>query len=638
MDLSNNNLRSIPQLLQIQQYANIVSLNLSSNRISFVARDTFGHMSKLKTLDLSNNSIKSLSDIEAGVLFTGNTKLQTLNLSGNALTDLGDGYDQILYSESLQHLDASRCSITHLQGAIVLQGLPKLLRLDLSQNALTRIDGLSSASLQLLDLSACNLQFLRYDTFERLPNLKEVRLAGNRHLTDQILRPASASVVRLDASHCSIRTNYASDLPESQAVRLKGNLLAELTAGAFRNNSKLETLDLSDNRIRHVHELAFVGATSLRLVDLSGNRIATLAPNTFSHSAYLHAVYAARNSFSVLPPLNSSSLLTLDLSGCHIGDVAENALLLLPSLHALNVSHNRLGRLTLARFGSPCLQILDVSYCRLTAVDGPGPPNVTRLRQLDLSGNKLVYLGWAALADSRLERIWLAENPWICDCQDQSFHELWRYLSAEPSKLRLEDRPRCQYPQNVTGEPWQEACRARWLGEPRKSKDLVVLVIIVTVLLVSGAVACVVAVKESWRVRQSQRATPEERERQRLNEGDDAETETSPDRGNDASRESMRKLTQLPSYDEALLLPKPKPSTTSSDEAAPSSKLRQTVIRLELSKKRQSATQTEESIDTLMREMAEQEAEENPDSARRPSFHEMQYANVKPLPVQCTEL
>lgn len=641
LDLSNNNFLAIPQPLLVQ-YTELVSLNLSSNHIPFIARNTFGRMGKLKTLDLSDNLIKSLSDIEAGILFTGNTKLQTLNLSGNGVADLGDGYDQILYSESLLQLDVSRCSITHLQGPVVLQGLPRLLRLDLSKNALTRIDGLASASLQLLDLSECNLQFLRRDSFDRLPNLKEVRLSGNCHLTDQYLRPASTSVIHVDVSHCAIRTNYASELTQSETVLLKGNLLDELPAGAFQNNSKLETLDLSDNRIRHVHLLAFAGANSLRWVDLSGNRVTELATNTFSQCPRLRHLYANANWFAAVPLLNSSSLLVFDVSESRVRDMTESTLTLLPALHTLNISHNHLDHLPAWQLGSLSLQVLDVSYCRLTSVDESSLGHLMRLREIDLRGNRLVRLRSNAFANSQLEYISLAENPWICDCQDHSFHQLWLYLVTEPSKLKHGGSPRCQHPENVTDQPWSDACHSQWSIEPRKSKDLIVLIVIVTVLLVSGIVACVVAAKESWRVRRSRRAADCAPESQRLNCDEDS-TGTA-DRN--AICESTRKLAQLPSYDEALLLAKPTPSSgsasaSSGDTAAtPASKLRQSVIRLEMSKKRQSATQTEETIDALLREMAGQEAEQAPGCSPTHSFHEerREYQNVKLLPVQCTEL
>lgn len=599
-------------------------------------------MSKLKTLDLSNNLIKSLSDLEAGILFTGNTKLKTLILSGNGIADLGDGYDQILYSESLLHLDVSRCSITHLQGPVVLQGLPRLLRLDLSKNALTRIDGLASVSLQLLDLSECKLQFLRRDTFDRLPNLKEVRLSSNHHLTDQHLRPTSASIVRVDASYCAIRTNYASELAESETVLLKGNLLDELPAGTFQNNSKLETLDLSDNRIQHVHQLAFAGANSLRWVDLSGNRIAVLTTNTFSQCPRLRHLYANANWFATVPLLNSSSLLTLDVSECRVHDVAESTLALLPALQTLNISHNRLDRLPARRLSSLSLQVLDLSYCQLTGVDESGLAQLTHLHEIDLRGNRIVRLKSVVFASNQIEHISLAENPWICDCQDHSFHQLWLYLTTEPSKLKYGGSPRCQYPDNVTDQPWPDACHSQWSVEPRKSKDLIVLIVIVTVLLVSGIVACVVAAKESWKVRRSQRAADGSPESQRLN-SNEGSTGTADE---NAIYESTRKLAQLPSYDEALLLAKPTPSSGSTSAssgdtvATPASKLRQSVIRLEMSKKRQSATQTEETIDALLKEMARQEAEQSPGRSPTPSFHEerREYQNIKLLPVQCTEL
>lgn len=623
LDLSVNHLRKIPEILS--QYTEIVSLNLSFNKIDSLPAHIFSRMWRMKTLDLSNNLIKRLSDIEAGSLFAGNTKLQTLNLSKNALTDLGDGYDQILYSDSLLFLDVSDCSILHVQGAIVLQGLRKLTHLNLSKNSITRIDGLTSDSLIFLDVSGCKIQFFRSDSFERLTRLKVLHGFGNRHLSDQYWKPSSKSISYIDVSYCSIDSNYASDLAQSETVILKGNLLREIPAKAFQNNSKLEFLDLSENKITYIDEFAFYGIESLRYLDLSGNLITNLDENTFIFTSTLINLNLSHNSFQTIKTLKIPTLQNLDISNCRINGIDSKTLVHLSALRALNISYNSLQTLP-ENWTSYSLQELDVSFCRITMINELNFHSLTSLKQLDLSGNRLVQVKNNTFSKNKLIRISLTNNPWRCDCTDENFHTFWKYLTID-SKVEKVNSLLCLFPDNVTGKSWDIACYREWTTTP-KSKDIIVLIIIVLVLLISGIVACVVAVKEKHRINESERSTNGSPELQNI-----IHAETITAHNENTIRESIRKFTQLPSYDEALLLPKRQLISSNDTE----SNISHSNDHLEKSKKRQSATQTDESITALLEEIAAEE-QNIYSNIRRRSIQEMEYINIKPLTLQCTEL
>ena len=197
LDLSRNELTQLPQTL-FSFFENIIVLNLSFNKISFIHNYAFIRASNLEILDLSNNLISSLSEISS---FIGSlNKLKILRLSGNPLKNLGETDDQILYSDSLLQLDVSRCQINHVQGALVFRSLVNLISVNLSENLLTRIEGIFSNSLELLDLSENEIQFLRPDSFDNLRRLQELRIFNNERLTDQYTRVSSLSLSHLDAS------------------------------------------------------------------------------------------------------------------------------------------------------------------------------------------------------------------------------------------------------------------------------------------------------------------------------------------------------------------------------------------------------------------------------------------------------
>lgn len=611
----------------LTQYTDIINLNLSRNELSSISRSTFIRMWKLQSLDLSGNKIASLWDIEAGSVFAGNAKLQFLNLAWNPLNDLGDEYDRILYSESLISLDVSHCSISHIQAPLVLQALPKLAKLNLSSNPLSRLDGLLSDSLQYLDLSNCNLQFLRFDSFVGTSKLKELRCSFNTHLSDQLFRPISKTMVNLDASYCAVATNYASELAEARSVTLKGNQIKEIVAYAFQNNTKLEILDLSENLIRTLNELAFYGAESLRFVDLSDNAIVAIDENTFTFAPFLLTLNLSRNPLKTLNHFKGSTVQVLDVSKCDLRRIDAQAIIHMPSLQALNVSYNSLEYLP-ENLTSYSLQSLDLSFCRITALNYFTFYRLPLLADINLDGNRLVYLKnntFSAL--SKLDSLSLDNNPWRCDCTDDNFKKLSKNLESITKLSPL----LCLYPENVTGQLWHDACANSWNSSHRRSKDIIILSVIVIVLLISGMVACFVAVKEGLNVRANRRLEREQ-ELQR-NAGTDSRRDSY---GNDEIRESVRKFTQLPSYDEALLLPKP-PSSSSFDIATNNTPL---MDRNEKIKKRQSATQTEETIEALLQEIeANEQAKESPQIVRRSSLQEIEYIQIRPpLSLQCTEL
>ena len=67
-------------------------------------------------------------------------------------------------------------------GSTFLDGFPNLKTLSLAGNSLSIQEPLSK-TLTWLNLSDCDLNYLNSDTFEGLPNLEELIMKNNRHLT-----------------------------------------------------------------------------------------------------------------------------------------------------------------------------------------------------------------------------------------------------------------------------------------------------------------------------------------------------------------------------------------------------------------------------------------------------------------------
>lgn len=117
--------------------------------------------------------------------------------------------------------------------------------------------------------------------------------------------------------------------------------------------------------------------------------------------------------------------------------------------------------------------------------------------------------------------------------------------------------PHCLTPDNVTGMPWQVACRNTLAYGRDNRKNFSMAIGVILILCVSGLTAIFMAVHENIKTRRAMRR------RRHLDEYGN------PSRGGlgtgadeyfdeyAAAAESARKLSQLPSYDEAIMLPRP---------------------------------------------------------------------------------
>lgn len=202
----------------------------------------------LEELVLNNNAIADIAAINLNTLFNYNKNIKVLNLSSNPLSNLGHGLDTILFSDSLEVLDVSHCQITSLVGPLVLNGLRRLTYLNLSNNPLTQLEGLFSSTLKILNARGCLLSYLMEGALVGFHNLEifDVGLNDQLYIDSAVLSPKLRS---LDVSLCSIREPNLSGMTELRSAFLNGNRIKRINAYQFVNNTKLFSLDLSNNHL-----------------------------------------------------------------------------------------------------------------------------------------------------------------------------------------------------------------------------------------------------------------------------------------------------------------------------------------------------------------------------------------------------
>lgn len=136
----------------------------------------------------------------------------------------------------------------------------------------------------------------------------------------------------------------------------------------------------------------------------------------------LEVLKLSHNFISQVDVLKSKTLRQLDLDFCSIQLVQNGAFVELEKLTRLNISNNPLQMLLPGSFNSTHLSVLDLSYCRISHLipcEFGNSPNLTEIR---LTGNRLVTVKNGTFKKcSKLESVYLDDNPWRCDCFSADF-------------------------------------------------------------------------------------------------------------------------------------------------------------------------------------------------------------------------
>lgn len=364
LDISHNNLRKFPP--NLDRFHALDTFDLSYNRFDKIPTDLI-FPDSLHHLVLSHNNISDWINLSPNTFLLTAINLQTLDLSGNPLGAFNSADERfLLISPSIKTLNLSDCNIHKITGPLMLNGLLNLEHLILSSNPLYTLPDLQAFNLQRLDVSACKLGMLRRSIFFNMPSLLFVNFSENHRITlvqrnDEYVE--SISLRHIDLSMCNMNAVELKGFPNLTAVNLNGNLITEITDDTFQNNILLEALDLSSNAISRISTLAFRWLSRLRTLNLSLNMIRQIDPDIFSDNPQLTAINLSRNFFDRFRSFISKSITQMNLSRCEITRIDADAIDNLPELTELDLSFNWFSELP-PKFGSPTLQILDLSQCR----------------------------------------------------------------------------------------------------------------------------------------------------------------------------------------------------------------------------------------------------------------------------------
>ncbi|KAF5271294.1 hypothetical protein FQR65_LT05309 [Abscondita terminalis] len=257
---------------------------------------------------------------------------------------------------------------------VPLRSVPELDRLDLSGNKIKSLDVESFKglyNLSFVDLSNNFISKIYPSTFSKIPQLRTLRLRGNR-LT-------ITAVSKLD----SISTAEELDLSVN-------TLVGPLDSHTFPKMQSLKYLQLSHNSFTSIKMGCLEGLTNLTTLTLQHNQIDVIEDHAF--------IYV-------------SKLVDLDLSHNRIVAVSGASLAHLPHLNNLDLRHN---------------------FLRALTADLILP--LKKLESLRLDDNDISIVASDALkSDIILKRLTLSENPLNCDCSLSEF-ALWLANSSLPKE------------------------------------------------------------------------------------------------------------------------------------------------------------------------------------------------------------
>ena len=271
----------------------------------------------------------------------------------------------------------------------------------------------------ILDLSGNDISLLKNKTFgtsNNLTYLQVLNLKGNKIKTIHKLAFKGLNFLKLLDISGNCLTNISDIIPGSvQELDVSHNIIEKLNNYTFSSEQnavhKLQKLQLQNNTLEEIEQLAFEGLYNLQFLNLSNNSIPFmlqgLVPAIFKPLRNLRELEIQKNKITESPDLEYPDAILSDIKSLEMLkiDGIANATFG-PGFNNLT----KLSNLTLSGLYTHCqihtlkkdvfrflrsLKHLDISDCDLSVIEAEAFSPLYQLNFVDMSGNK--DLGYSAL-------------------------------------------------------------------------------------------------------------------------------------------------------------------------------------------------------------------------------------------------
>jgi len=325
LDLRLNNIEAITNTGVFGKYASLKSIDLSNNQIKIIEDGAFEGAKNLEELKLNDNQ---LTEIRA-TMFSGLESLMVLQLRNNRVGCIGN--HSFFEMRNLQHLDLFSNMISTID-----QG---------SFKYLNSIQTLNILSNQLA--CDCRVKWLRNYIIHNphisigKPRCALPRIQRNLPLTDIDPSDFRCSGSEQSAESCTPKRKCPSNcVCEGTVVRCHSASYYEIPVNDIPDD--VTELYMDGNKIKAIGQ-EINKFTKLEKLDLSDNKITRINSNAFTNLTLLSKLMIAYNKIQCVHMMafkNLHSLETLSLQSNQISSIPEGAFEHLESLRRLDLGEN----------------------------------------------------------------------------------------------------------------------------------------------------------------------------------------------------------------------------------------------------------------------------------------------------------
>ncbi|CAD5211200.1 unnamed protein product [Bursaphelenchus okinawaensis] len=400
LDLSKNLLDKIP-LKSLKDLQLLTQLDLHENRIRDVVSTSDVEFKNSIKINLASNLISKLTSDS----FKSFKRISELDLGMNKITTVNEHAFRGV--EKLEKISLAFNHIESLPPNTFFDLNKTLRKLNMAYNELTRIpEALKTlVSLEVLELNNNKITEINNDDVAKFkPTLKILRLDFNclQEVHPDIF-DGMQRIETLDLSNNQIRhlgkmafgtTNGAAG--SLKQLNLAGNKLEHLTdAGIFFYFTTLHYLNLSYNRLTNITSDALGRLSALKVIELKGNKLSEYPKTSMYNLKQLRSIQLSRNLIDELPVQlleHNREVTELNLKGNNIKTINDQSFhkSVSQNLKWIDLSHNRIEEIGTDAFeGLPALSHVDLNTNQLLHLNPQTFNQLPQLKSLNLENNQI---------------------------------------------------------------------------------------------------------------------------------------------------------------------------------------------------------------------------------------------------------